>query len=87
MPFDWILWDPEDDPRGNVRHCAEHGFTKEEVVDVLESPIEVEASRSSGRPLAFGFTRTGRYAVVIYERIDDQTIYPITAYEVENAGG
>ena len=83
MPFEWILWDEDDDPTGNVRHCADHGFTKEDVVDVLQSPIDTDFSRSSGRPLAFGYTRTGRYGVVVYERFDDQTVYPITAYEVK----
>jgi DNA-binding XRE family transcriptional regulator len=30
MPFDSIVWDLDDDPDGNVRHCSEHGVTKEE---------------------------------------------------------
>ena len=25
MPFDSIIWDLDDDPEGNVQHCAEHG--------------------------------------------------------------
>ena len=29
MPFDSIIWDLDDDPDGNVQHCAEHGVTKE----------------------------------------------------------
>jgi hypothetical protein len=25
MAFDSIIWDLDDDPDGNVQHCAEHG--------------------------------------------------------------
>ena len=35
MPIDSILWALDDDPEGNVQHCAEHGVTKEEVEEVL----------------------------------------------------
>ncbi len=31
MPFDSLIWDLDDDPDGNVEHCAQHGVTKEEV--------------------------------------------------------
>ncbi|MDA1016891.1 MAG: hypothetical protein O3A00_20840 [Planctomycetota bacterium] len=40
-------------------------------------------SRSSGLPIVFGFTPDGRYIMVVYEQIDDITIYPVTAYDVE----
>lgn len=33
MSFDSIIWDLDDDPDGNVQHCAEHGVTKDEVED------------------------------------------------------
>jgi hypothetical protein len=48
MPFDSILWDLDDDPNGNVWHCAEHGISKDEVEDVLQSPNDADVSRSSG---------------------------------------
>jgi uncharacterized DUF497 family protein len=83
MPFSSVLWDLEDDPEGNVRHIAENGVTQEEVEEVLENPEGVERSRSSGRPIAFGETNTGRIIAVVYEEIDADTIYPVTAYEVE----
>ncbi len=28
-----VIWDLEDDPRGNTRHIAEHGVLPEEVID------------------------------------------------------
>ena len=40
-------------------------------------------SRSSGLPIVFGFTPDGRYIMVVYEQIDDVTIYPVTAYDLE----
>ena len=30
-----VIWDLEDDPRGNTKHIAEHGVTPEEVEEVL----------------------------------------------------
>ncbi len=77
------IWDLDDDPEGNVQHIAEHGITKDEVEQVLENPEGIESSRSSGRPIAFGETSTGRIIAVVYEEIDQDTVYPITAYEME----
>ncbi len=34
MPTDSVIWDIDDDPDGNVQHCAEHAVTKEEVEEV-----------------------------------------------------
>jgi uncharacterized DUF497 family protein len=78
-----VIWDLHDDPDGNVQHIALHEITKEEVEEVLENPDGIETSRSSGRPIAFGETRTGRLIAVVYEEIDEDMVYPITAYEVE----
>jgi uncharacterized DUF497 family protein len=77
-----ILWDPEDDPEGNVRHCADHGVSKEEVEEVLENPTDGDVSRTSGRPVVFGDTSNGRHLMIVYEEVDISTVYPITAFEV-----
>lgn len=82
MPFDTIIWDLDDDPHGNVQHCADHGVTKEEVEEVLENVTDVDISRTSGRPVVFGDTSTGRHLMVVYDEIDAHTVYPVTAYEV-----
>ena len=82
MPFDTIIWDLDDDPDGNVYHCAEHGVTKQEVEEVFQNATDADGSRSSGRPVVFGDTSTGRHLMVVYERIDPDTVYPITTYEV-----
>jgi uncharacterized DUF497 family protein len=77
-----ILWDLDDDPDGNVQHCADHGVTREEVEEVLENAVDADISRSSGRPVVFGDTCMGRHLMVVYKSIDAGTVYPITAYEV-----
>jgi uncharacterized DUF497 family protein len=82
MQFDSILWDRDDDPRGNVQHIARHGLTKDDVEHVFENPTSTDISRSSGRPVLFGDTGTGRYIMVIYEVTGASTVYPITAYDV-----
>jgi hypothetical protein len=82
MPFDSIIWDLDEDPNGNVQHCAGHGVSKEEVEDVLQHASDSDVSRSSGRPVVFGDASTGRHLMVVYEEIDGSTVYPITAYEV-----
>jgi uncharacterized DUF497 family protein len=82
MSFEFIIWDLHDDPDGNVRHCDEHGVTKEEVEEIFENPIDEDTSHSSGRPVIFGDTTAGRHLMVVYEQIDPDTVYPVTAYEV-----
>ena len=82
MAIDAILWDLDDDPDGNVQHCAEHGVTKDEVEEVLQNAEDSDTSRSSGRPVVFGDTSTGRHLMVVYEEVEPDMVYPITAYDV-----
>jgi hypothetical protein len=82
MPYQSVIWDLDDDPEGNVHHCAEHDVTKEEVEEVLQCGTDADTSWSSGRPVLFGDTSTGRHIMVVYEEIDADTAYPVTAYEV-----
>jgi uncharacterized DUF497 family protein len=80
-----IFWDLDDDPEGNVQHVAEHGISVEEVEDVLYAAQEVVASESSGRPITFGETSTGKYIAVVFDVVEDDplAVYPVTAYETE----
>jgi len=82
MAYHAIIWDLDDDPEGNTHHCAEHGVSKDEVEEVLQNARDADVSRSSGRPVLFGDTGAGRRLMVVYEEIDADTVYPITAYEV-----
>ncbi|MBI3462524.1 MAG: hypothetical protein HY000_05610 [Planctomycetes bacterium] len=75
-----IIWNEE--PGGNVEHVEEHGLIVEDVEHLL-ALYETEAtSRSSGQPCVFGYTPDGTYIIVVFEVIDEDTIYPVTAYEV-----
>ncbi len=85
MDYVHIVWDLPDDPDGNVQHILDHGFTMDEVDEVLLNPNStITESRSSGRPITFGYTSTGRYIAVVWEHITDDpfTMRPVTAYEV-----
>ena len=79
-----IIWDLPEDPDGNVQHIAAHHIAVDEVEEVLlDRESEDTISRSSGRPITFGYTSSGRYLAVVWEHVDDNplTIYPITAYD------
>ncbi len=83
MGYMTIIWDLDEDPEGNVQHIAEHDLTKEEVEEVLADPERRSTSRSSGLPVAFGTTSTGRYIAVIFQEIDADTAKPVTAFDIE----
>jgi len=55
---------------------------------LLNENNPVGESRSSGRPLTFGKTSTGKYIVVVWEQALDNplVIRPATAYETEEGG-
>ena len=85
-----VIWDLEEEPEGNYVHIVvEHGVTQDEVDDVLSDPNNpTTESDSSGRPITFGRTRTGRYVAVVWEHISDDpyTVKPVTAYETPPPG-
>jgi uncharacterized DUF497 family protein len=81
-----IVWDEDDDPKGNVQHIAEHDLTIDEVQSVLlndRNPVTL--SESSGRFMVFGETYTGRFIAVAYEEYDEEPrlLRPVTAFEVK----
>lgn len=76
MPFYLYQWAEE-----NEAHLAEHGVTPEEFEEVVGNPDWVQISRTTGRPIAFGETSSGKYLACVYELLDELTALPITAYE------
>jgi len=40
-------------------------------------------SRSTGRLMVFGHSPSGEYLAVVYEELDEDTVYPVTAYIIE----
>jgi uncharacterized DUF497 family protein len=77
-----VFWDLE--PGGNAEHVAEHGLDMDEVEHVLRNPTEYSTSRSTGRRMVFGYTPAGEYIAVVYEELDEGTVYPLTAFPIEN---
>jgi hypothetical protein len=73
----WIIWDPT--PGGNVEHVEAHDLPTDEVEYVLENHESRGVSPSSGLPCAFP---DDRYITVVYDEADEDTIVPVTAYEV-----
>ncbi len=77
-----IIWDDSDDPDGNVEHIAEHDLTVDDVEHVLRNPSDEGTSRSTGFPIAWGYTPDGRFIIVVYEAVTENALRVITAYEV-----
>ena len=68
---------------GNIEHIAEHGLTQDDVQHVFDNPTGYGVSRSSGEPAVFGYTPDGRYIIVVYCEIDDFSVSPATAFDVQ----
>jgi hypothetical protein len=85
--FDYIEWDDDNDPRGNVVHIEAAGLTPEEVEEVLCGPGPETTSRARPyRPAIMGWTTSGKYIFVAYEKSEEAgivVIYPVTAYEID----
>lgn len=93
--MDWrgalIDWDEQDAAASNTAHIAEHGLSPDEVDSaLLDENTTFDISQSSGRPIAFGSTNTGRFIAVVFDVLnlaDPLIIRPITAYEVPEPKG
>ena len=82
MFYSSIIWDADDDPDGNVQHVAEHDLMVEDVEQVLAAPVSEGRSKSTGYPAVWGYVPDGRFIIVVFDEIDDDTLRVITAYEV-----
>lgn len=81
-----VDWDDPDEDDGNTNHIADNGLTPDEVESALFAiDTSFDTSHSSGRPIAFGTTDSGRFIAVVFEILnvsDPLVIRPITAYDV-----
>jgi hypothetical protein len=77
MPYYLFLWNELIE-----EHLSEHDIAPEEFESVVCDPESVDVSRSSGRQIAFGEVN-GRLLACVYEMLDDATVLPVTAYEVQ----
>ena len=78
MPSVFFVWNDE-----LIEYIGQHGVTPDEFEEVVLNAIDVEESRSSGRPIVFGPTSTEKFLACVFEYFDDDTVIPITAYEVD----
>jgi uncharacterized DUF497 family protein len=78
MPFYFFAWSD-----AIVEHLARNGVSEAEFEEIVSNPEDEDVSRSTGRPMAIGVTSTGRILACVYEFIDDETILPVTAYEID----
>jgi uncharacterized DUF497 family protein len=79
MPWVDVIWTDE-----NEAHISEAGIGVADVEYVIRNPIGSGVSRSSGRPFVIGYVPGERTIIVVYEEIDAMTVYPITAYELQD---
>ena len=79
MPFYIFHWTKE-----SLQHIAEHGVTQDEFAEVVMDATEIHASRSSGLPIVFGTTSTGKRLACVFEGVDEfeVEVIPVTAFEV-----
>ena len=94
MHVDLIAWDAEDDPDGNFQHVVAGGeVTAEEVEEVLSGHHGGHSdaySDTTGNPIIFGTTSSGKRIAVVYTDESDADlviIRPVTAYPVREHGG
>ncbi len=78
MPYYFFVWTPE-----IIEHLAEHDVSPEEFEEVVGHPEFEDVSRSTGNPMAFGVTISGRCLCCVFKRLDEDTIEPVTAYEAD----
>jgi len=78
MPFYFFVWDKD-----TIEHLVEHDVSPDEFERIVQNSDDRSYSRSSGRPIAFGEADDGRWLCCVYEFIDETTVLPCTAFEVE----
>ncbi len=76
MPYYDFLWNDE-----IIEHLAQHGVSPADFEQVVSNPDAIGESRSTGRPCCWGETADGRTLFCVFEKIDQNTILPMTAYE------
>lgn len=81
MPYYDFLWRDE-----IIRHIGQHGVSREDFEQVVMNPEEIGESRTTGRPCCWGETADCRFLFCVFEKIDQYTILPVTAFETRRRG-
>lgn len=78
MPFFDFIW-----LDAVIEKLSERDISTDEVEAIISNPEAQDLSRSTGLPVAFGHLWDGRFVIVVYRWVDQATVQPITAYEVQ----
>jgi len=81
VPYYDFVWNDE-----IIEHLAQHGVSATDFEQVVSNPVEIGESRSTGRPCCWGETGDGRLLFCVFEKIDEFTIVPVTAFESRRSG-
>jgi len=81
MPYFDFKWTDE-----IIEHLDEHGISPEDFEDVVSDPDEIGESRMTGRPCCWGETSGGRFLFCVFEKTDEFTVVPVTAFETRRRG-
>jgi uncharacterized DUF497 family protein len=76
VPYYDFLWNDE-----IIEHLEQHGVSSDDFEYVVMHPDAIGESRSTGRPCCWGETADGRKLFCVFEKIDESTILPVTAFE------
>ena len=81
LPEYFIIWTTE-----IIDHLADNAVSQDdfEYVVLGASVSQEERSRSSENTCCFGYAEDGRHLCCVYEKVDETTIVPVTAFEVDN---
>ena len=77
MPWYQYIWS-----EAAIEHLDQHGISPDDFEYVVANSKVKLKSRSSGLPGVKGYTQDGRYIIAFFEKIDEVTVVPVTAYEI-----
>ncbi|HAG10082.1 MAG TPA: hypothetical protein DCK76_01510 [Desulfotomaculum sp.] len=76
-------WDPAHQPKGNIRHIANHNVFPDEAEEIFELPEEVLIRKTrQGYRIAYGRSNAGRYLLVVFIIKPGNIIRVITARDM-----
>jgi uncharacterized DUF497 family protein len=70
------VWTPE-----AIDKIADHDLTMADVEEALDTAVGEDLSRSTGRPMRFGYALDGRFVAVVFEWLGKSEILIVTAFE------
>ena len=82
MPYYDFLWTSE-----TIQHIGEHDVSQQDFEEIVSDPEKIGESRTTGRPCCWGGTADGRFLLCVFEKIDELTVLPVTAFETRRRDG